>query len=366
MAKFYVIALRNDKLKDIAKEKPALPSFYENADSKELLGDVYTHIDEAVAIEWNDKYIFSILARERNDAIRDLCEKIKDEEERHCRSICEIRYDYMASFGRVPPQAPTPPQNNSLFESLANIYIKKFDRLKGTYVIPLLSNYVVTPWGWRDADTALDRDPQAAIVYITQDEFLTLPGYVQAHIARAIMAAKHRLENTILKRLAESVELLRDMTNPEPAVDNAEESPARDAAPDAAATVETGTAGLDFPPGFEVVENGNLKNDQGDKQPIPLEQYNLERFLDYVLPHIERITPRKAPAEYWARPKNGLEGIEPVRSENALISWNGKKYQVIYAECTIHGKTKYRYGVRLVTDENKGTGSTYFFFMGLD
>ena len=85
-----------------------------------------------------------------------------------------------------------------------------------------------------------------------------------------------------------------------------------------------------------------------------------------MLPNIEGITPRKAPAEYWARPDKGKDNIRSAQCENALFPWKGKKYVVIYAYCTIDGYYRERYGVRLVTKKNKGTGSTFFYFMGLD
>ncbi len=143
-----------------------------------------------------------------------------------------------------------------------------------------------------------------------------------------------------------------------------EPAPAGDAPALEPEAVETKPKKRRLPAGFKVIENGTLNNDKGNHKPVEMKAENIERFAREVVPYIAGIEKRYAPGEYWKRPKNGMEGIEPGRGENALIEWEGKQYIIIYVQCDIDKKYIFRYGVKLATGTNKGTGASYFFFTG--
>ena len=130
---------------------------------------------------------------------------------------------------------------------------------------------------------------------------------------------------------------------------SAEESPARDAAPDAAAT---GEAGLDFPPGFEVVERGTKSNDQGDKQPKPMTDATLKQFIQKVLPYINEIGAKEAQSKRWGTVRGTPH---PGRHENAVIKNNGIMYDIFY------DKTQEEFNVRLCKAPNGEKGKPRYF-----
>ena len=189
---------------------------------------------------------------------------------------------------------------------------------------------------------------------ITRANFIRYCGGLDSSLARMVASQIRapRKERSWLFNLIE-----QDLNNRlapyllfgEPAAGSAEESPARDAAPDAAAT---GEAGLDFPPGFEVVERGTKSNDQGDKQPKPMTDATLKQFIQKVLPYINEIGATEAQSKRWGTVRGTPH---PGRHENAVIKNNGIMYDIFY------DKTQEEFNVRLCKAPNGEKGKPRYF-----
>ena len=337
MARFYVIALRNELLSTIAPTIGAktahelhsqldfLPKLSESErkqiekdealigekiaiveNSKALLEDVCTRIDEAVEVEGNERELFLMLAEERRRAV-EIFQDIHTTRQAYCWHIL-----------------PT---------------VLKPNLISKPFLIPIIKGFITPPIGWTDADTMNDPRPKAAIVCITRAEFSELSLHTKAHIARAIRAAKNNPDETILKRLVETAQTLSEMQQGEPAAGNDEApAPAAADAADATATdtaetveAEPGAGALAYPDGLEVIEeNKGGALDAG--------------FLKEVLPNVQYIHGQETDRpERWEHP---CQITHRERHPWTVFEWKGIRYRAWKEEYP-----KKRYAVKLGIQE---------------
>lgn len=183
-------------------------------------------------------------------------------------------------------------------------------------------------------------------------EYLNIEAYCQGFFKRKIL----RCIADRSGKESPALEQVRDIAETISGASPADEPPAPDTVTDAAETVEAGTAGLIFPPGFKVVKRPYKSNRQGETKPMTDE--TLKRFIQYVLPYIKEVGAHNAPPERWElAKKRGTP--HPERGENAIIRYDGIDY-VIYVNEKLN-----RFGVKLDKLPPGEPGKpAFFYFIG--